>query len=142
MVAMRNSANADVESASKKQIISLTVILFIKSKWPLIANAELETSAAAVGGIGFDWDAVIQPQRTKVRDVQAQAKAPIIVVDSSVLTALAETVRLLVHHPDVIEQRKPQPLNNRNAVFDRAEPVSAAADWLVLLFGTDVTKAI
>src|SRR2546423_1310810 len=125
MMATRPSACADKPPAHrhKRQRISLAVIYFIESKWGRISNAGLEASTAFVGGIGCDRNTVIEPERSEVRNIQAQTKAPVVIVDTRVLAALAETECVLINHPDVIEHGETQTFNNGHAVFKRTKPV-------------------
>src|SRR5690242_12497462 len=52
----------------------------IISKWAFVADAELELTGAVVVFIMLQGDAVIQTQRSQMRDVQAQAHAPVVTV--------------------------------------------------------------
>src|SRR5665213_4239526 len=91
------------------------------------AHAELELSAAAVVNVVVDGDAVVQPQRAEMRDVQPDAESPVVAVTAG------EGISGGVHRADVVEQGKAQAhapvfFKDGNAVFQRAKPGGVAAD--------------
>src|SRR5665213_2982463 len=107
--------------------------LFGKSfilKFAGIADAELELAAAAVEVVMVDGNAVVQPQRAEMRDVQPQAQPPVVAETGS------KRISGGVHRADVVERSHADAgaivfFKNGNAVFQRAKPVSVAAGWLV-----------
>src|ERR1035437_3475011 len=77
-----------------------------------------------------DGDAVVQPQRAEVRDVQPQSEAVV------VIKIAGEGIRSRAHRAGVAEQRKTHAgavvlFQDGNAVFQRTEPVAVAANRFI-----------
>src|SRR5437879_2769686 len=64
----------------------------------LIADAELETATASILRIARDRNPVIQPQGAEMRNIQAQAKSVIVVIQLVELVLHAKTIRVHVNH--------------------------------------------
>src|SRR2546425_11363387 len=90
-----------------------------------VADAELEAAIAAVAGLALDGDAVVEAQRPEVRDVEANAKAVVVVV-----VAKVHMVRSVIDHTNIIEHREAEKFNDGDAVFSGAKPVGVAAQRL------------
>src|SRR5262249_16290660 len=109
-------------------------------KVPMVADAKLKAAATIIVFVRGNRDAVIQPQRADGQ-VQTQAQAPVVVINAGVKVLRVKTVSVTINHAGVIEHSKPQPLNNGNAVFGRAEPVGIAANrFLEFISRPDLAK--
>ena len=96
------------------------------------SDAELKTAGATVVFIVGDGNAVVQTQRPKPGNIEADAKTDIVVVEA-LITVQSKAVGILINITDVIEDSKAQSLkrgHNGQAVFEGSKPHGLAADWL------------
>src|SRR5207245_10458211 len=114
----------------------------VSSKRRLEARTELKPAMAWIEGIAVDGDAVIEPERAKLRDKQAQTDAPVIIVGTSAKKTVTEAEGIVIDHADVVKSREAEPFNDRHAVFSRGKPRGIAPDRLVQASRTDFTVAV
>ena len=105
-------------------------------KRSLPAHTKVESSASIILFIGSHGDSIIQAKRPDGK-IHSNSEPKIVIVGSSVQMGAfqwichdfrIETVGILVHHANVIKDCEPESINDRNAVFGRAEPVGGAAN--------------
>src|SRR5712692_9350853 len=84
-------------------------LFLILSKRPLEASGELKAAMTSIEGIAADGNAVIEPERAKLRDVQPQADAPVVIVRTGAKKTVTETERIVIDHADVVKSREAEP---------------------------------
>jgi len=95
----------------------------------MVADAELEPAGFAVVLIMVNGHAILKPQRAEFGDVDVQAESPVVVKIIS-----GNRISLFINGADIVEKceayaRAVVLFKNGQAVFDRTEPVSIAANW-------------
>src|SRR6266702_5739193 len=117
-------------------------LFLILSKRPLEASGELKPAMTSIEGIAVDGNAVIEPQRAKLRDQQPQADAPVVIVGTGAKITVAEAERIVIDHADVVKGREPEPFDDRHAVFGRGKPRGVAPDRFAQAPRADFTVTI
>src|SRR5713101_1834015 len=100
----------------------------IVSKWPLEASGELKPAMTSIEGIAVDGNAVIEPERAKLRDEQTQAEPPVVIVGTGAKITVAEAERIVIDHADIVKGREPEVFDDRHAVLGRGKPRGVAPD--------------
>src|SRR5208282_1975394 len=124
---------ADTASASRPMARPAGITFFAQRvilKWTFKADSKLELAAGPVVFIMRDWDAILKPQRTKMRNVQMQAESPVVIkISRKRVSSGANRTDIVKHgqaHPDAIFL-----FQYRETVFQRAEPEAVAANRLI-----------
>src|SRR5712692_4228041 len=114
----------------------------ITSKRALEAGGELKAAMTSIEGSAVDGNAVIEPERAKLRDEQAQADAPVVIVGTGAKIAVSEAERIVIDHADIVKGREPEVFDDWHAVFGRGKPRGVAPDRLAQAPRTDFTVAV